>query len=61
MANLFDYLTWRGDLPLTLVPLGEADAALLAMLCYNDMGDLAATAEGLSLRDVAVYADACMW
>ena len=59
MANLFDYLTWRGDLPLTLVPLGEADAALLAMLCYNDMGDLAATAEGLSLRDVAVYADAC--
>lgn len=57
MANLFDYLTWRGDLPLTLIPYNEVDAALFACLCYNDLGSLAASAEGVQLRQLAALAD----
>ncbi len=34
MANLLDYLSWRGDLPLTAVPLGEADRAVLCRVAY---------------------------
>lgn len=34
MANLFDYLTWRGDLPLCVAPLNEVDGILLSRLSY---------------------------
>lgn len=34
MANLFDYLTWRGDLPLQSVPLCDVDALIFARLSY---------------------------
>ena len=34
MANLFDFLSWRGDLPFEAVPPGEADELLLAQLSY---------------------------
>ncbi|MBQ3393251.1 MAG: DUF2974 domain-containing protein [Lachnospiraceae bacterium] len=37
MGNLFDYLEWRGDLPLRDVPLGEADNVLLCELAYADL------------------------
>ena len=36
MANLFDYLEWRGDVPLSLDPFGEVDNLLLAELAYTD-------------------------
>ena len=34
MANLFDYLAWRGDLPLEKIPFCELDAMILARLSY---------------------------
>ena len=36
MANLFDYLKWRGDVPFSLDPFGEADGLLFAELAYVD-------------------------
>ena len=34
MANYFDYLQWRGDLPFSLVPPCEADKLILSQLSY---------------------------
>lgn len=34
MPNLFDFLSWRGDLPFEAVPPTEADELLLAQLSY---------------------------
>jgi hypothetical protein len=34
MANLLDYLAWRGDLPLDAVPLNDVDALIFARLSY---------------------------
>lgn len=40
MANLFDYLLWRGDVPLSIDPFGEADNLLLCELTYTDFGGI---------------------
>lgn len=34
MPDLFDYLAWRGDLPLAQVPFGAVDALALTTLAY---------------------------
>lgn len=34
MANIFDYLLWRGDLPLSSHPFHEVDGVILARLAY---------------------------
>ena len=34
MADLFDYLLWRGDLPLDAVPLNPVDTLILSELSY---------------------------
>ena len=34
MTDLFDYIEWRGDLPLTAMPLCDVDALLFARLSY---------------------------
>ena len=34
MAELFDYIAWRGDLPLYAVPLCDVDALVFARLSY---------------------------
>ncbi|MGM9553087.1 MAG: DUF2974 domain-containing protein [Faecousia sp.] len=36
MANLFDYLAWRGDLPLETVGFNEVDGMILARFAYAD-------------------------
>ena len=36
MADLFDYLDWRGDLPFSQVPVNPVDALLFAALSYID-------------------------
>ena len=40
MANLFDYLLWRNDVPLSLDPFGEVDNLLLSELAYTDFGSI---------------------
>ena len=65
MANMIDYIRWRGDIPLWQVPLGEVDALILSYLAYMPFDDIvpaALTAPGISLRDAAreafkLYAD----
>ena len=37
MANLFDYLTWRADVPFSLDPFNEVDNAALCQLAYADL------------------------
>jgi hypothetical protein len=36
MANIFDYLDWRGDIPFSVDPFSEADNLVLAELAYTD-------------------------
>lgn len=34
MSDLFDYLTWRGDLSFEQVPFGPVDGLILSTMCY---------------------------
>ena len=36
MANMMDYIDWRGDLEFSQVPLCEVDNLILSALCYID-------------------------
>lgn len=52
MADLFDYLAWRGDVTLTADPLNEVDNLILTELAYADFSGIV-TPEGgsVSLED----------
>ncbi len=43
MANLFDYLEWRGEIPLSQVPLNGVDNLILSALVYVHFQDLVPT------------------
>ena len=36
MANIHDYLIWRGDVPLSVSPFNEVDGLVLSELVYAD-------------------------
>ena len=38
--NVFDYLKWRGDIPLSVSPFNEVDNLILAELAYADFGGI---------------------
>ena len=40
MANIFDYLNWRGDVPFPADPFNEVDNLILANLSYTDLEDI---------------------
>lgn len=40
MANIMDYIAWRGDIPMTQVPPGEIDALILSYLAYMPFGGI---------------------
>ena len=40
MAHIFDYLDWRGDMPLFVDPFNEVDSLILSMLAYTDFRDI---------------------
>ena len=53
MANMFDYLNWRGDLPLSASPFNEVDNLILAHLSYVDYrGIVPDSGEAVKLSDV---------
>lgn len=53
MADMFDYLDWRGDLPLTVSPFNEVDNLILAHLSYVDYsGIVPDSGEAVPLADV---------
>ena len=56
MANILDYLDWRGDLTLLASPFNEVDALLLAELSFIEFEGIVPPPElghGLRLRDAA--------
>lgn len=56
MANILDYLDWRGDLTLSVSPFNEVDALLLAELSFIEFEGIVPPPElgrGLRLRDAA--------
>ena len=57
MANIIDYVLWRGDLPVAQVPLGEVDALILSYLSYMPMDGIVPGEDGgepVPLRDAAL-------
>ena len=40
MANMLDYLDWRGEFGFDLSPWNEVDALMMAALCYLDFAGL---------------------
>lgn len=58
MANIIDYVLWRGDIPFSQVPLGEVDALVLSYLSYmpyDGMVSEAFSQSGAFLSDAAEY------
>ena len=58
MANIIDYVRWRGDIPFTQVPLGEVDALVLSYLSYMPFDGMVSDAfslDGARLSDAAEY------
>jgi len=57
MANIIDYVRWRGDIPLAQVPLCAVDALVLAYLSYMPFDGMVEDVfdEGVSLGDAARY------
>jgi len=56
MANLMDYLDWRGDLPLSVSPFNEVDALIMAEVSFINFEGLVPPPEigrGVRLRDAA--------
>ena len=54
MANVFDYLIWRGDIPMSLDPFNEVDNLVLSQLAYTDFsGIVPQDWTRISLRDAA--------
>lgn len=56
MANLLDYLDWRGDLTLSQAPFNEVDNLILAELSFVDFGGIVPSpgaGEGVELRQAA--------
>ena len=56
MANLLDYLNWRGDLTLEQSPFNEVDNLILAELSFVDFKDIVpgpGEGESVALRDAA--------
>ena len=56
MANLMDYLDWRGDLTLEISPFNEVDALILAELSFVDFDGIVPPPE-LGRRHDAVKVD----
>ena len=40
MANISDYLDWRGDITMEIDPFNEVDNLVLAELAYTDFGGI---------------------
>ena len=53
MANILDYIRWRGDLTFAQDELNEVDSLILSELSYLNFQGIAQTAEGLSLKEAA--------
>ena len=58
MANIIDYVQWRGDIPLAQVPFGAVDALVLSYLSYMPFDGLVPESfetEGPLLSEAAAH------
>ena len=55
MANLFDYMKWRGDLPFSVSPMNDIDALIFAELSYVPFDDVRGceTEDGVTVFNAA--------
>lgn len=56
MANIVDYIEWRGDLALASSPFNEVDNLILSEICFLDFQDIVPPpggAPGIALSDAA--------
>ncbi|MCR5097481.1 MAG: DUF2974 domain-containing protein [Lachnospiraceae bacterium] len=55
MANIEDYIKWRGDLTFDVDPFNEVDNLILAQLAYTDFGGIvpAEKSDPISLKDAS--------
>ncbi len=51
MANLLDYVKWRGDITLKQVPFSELDGLVLSQIVFHDL-DTVTEGESLTLREI---------
>ena len=40
MANIIDYIAWRGDLPFSVVPFNDIDSLILCQISYLDFSGI---------------------
>ena len=62
MANIFDYLDWRGDLTLSERAFNEVDNLILAEICYLDLSGFAPAGfetQQVTLRGAMGYLFCC--
>lgn len=52
LANMMDYILWRGDLTFSAAPWTPVDALILANIAYTDPGAPAQSREGALMRDI---------
>ena len=53
MANILDYVTWRGDLPLSFDGWNAVDAVILATACYSDFPAVTVPGARRTLKELA--------
>ena len=51
-TNVFDYMAWRGDIPLSLDGINEVDALIFSILSYLDFPD-GAKEQVMPVKDIA--------
>lgn len=56
MANIIDYLQWRGDIPFSVDPFNEVDNLILSELVYTDFSSIV---PGVGTRDTVTITQAC--
>lgn len=51
MANIIDYLEWRGDIPFSQVPLNEIDSLILSRISYFPFDNLFQEDEQITIKE----------
>ena len=53
MADILEYLDWRGDIPFEVDPFNDVDNLILAQISYTDFEGVATQDEELSIEEMA--------
>ena len=52
MANILDYMAWRGDVPFSVSPFNEVDGLVLSELVYADFSGIVPEGdEGITVEE----------